>query len=76
MCRNFIYDGPELDNYINCSDTYNFVSFPRVLWILQHLLADLDRNCKIIIVNHINNKKFMKDKKLLIKGIYVLRLLL
>lgn len=76
MCRNFIYDGPELDNYINCNDTYNFVSYTRVLLILQHLLADLDQNCKIIIFNHINNKKVMKNKKLLIKGNYVLRLLL
>ena len=36
----------------------------------------MDKNTKIILFNHLNDKKVLKNKKLLIKSNYVLRILL
>lgn len=57
MCRNFLFDGPELDNYINCSDTYNFVPYSRTIKVTQEILDNLDTKTKSMIFSHLNFKK-------------------
>lgn len=76
MVRNIIYDGPELQNYISCSEPYNFVPFKRTIDRIQYIISYLDKNTKAIILNHLTDKKVSKNKRFFIKGNYVSRLLL
>ena len=76
MCRNLMMEGPELQKYISCSDSYTFLQYNHVHRCLTHILSSYNKATKEIILSNINNKKIKKNNVLLIKAGYVLRILL
>lgn len=69
-------NGPELKNYINCSDSYNFMRYDHVQRCLTHILEPYDKSTKEIIITNLSSKKVTKNNINFIKSGYVLRLLL
>lgn len=68
--------GPQQENYINCSDLNTLVSYAHARRIAMLVLTNYNRKVKDLVFSHLDSKKILKNKLILIDPAFVLRLLL